>query len=86
MSCPCLLIEPCSYACSCAHPYMSGGCQRCVQYGDMNQRIAKAQWIADAIEQKKRVGVPPPGKEPIGSIKTGIYFPFPRWLQRILKV
>jgi hypothetical protein len=43
--CPCTVegIEPCSYACSCAHPFMSGGCQRCAAYGSLEQRQAAAR-------------------------------------------
>jgi hypothetical protein len=43
--CPCTVegIEPCSYACSCANPVMSGGCQRCALYGSLEQRQAAAR-------------------------------------------
>ena len=44
--CPCLLVEPCSYACSCAKPTMSGGCMRCCKYGSMEQRISAAKQLA----------------------------------------
>jgi hypothetical protein len=45
--CPCLLIEPCSYACTCRNPTMSGGCERCCRYGSLSQRTAKAKRLAE---------------------------------------
>ena len=44
--CPCLYVEPCSYACTCAHPTMSGGCERCCRYGNVEQRFHAAQRLA----------------------------------------
>jgi hypothetical protein len=49
--CPCLVIGACSHACSCVHPFMSGGCQRCAKYGSGEQREAAARYIADALAQ-----------------------------------
>ena len=48
--CPCTVegIEPCSYACSCAHPVMSGGCQRCAAYGSLEQRQSAARRLAES--------------------------------------
>jgi hypothetical protein len=51
-TCPCNLIEPCSYACSCAEPYMSGGCVRCAGYGSEKQRLAQAHHIAQKLDEK----------------------------------
>ena len=51
--CPCHVIEPCSYACSCADPFMSGGCQRCAKYGSKEQRVAAAKFIAEAIAKAR---------------------------------
>lgn len=48
--CPCLLIEPCSKQCSCAHPGMSGGCGRCARYGSTGQRIAAAKRLAGLVD------------------------------------
>jgi len=30
--CPCTIGTPCTYACSCANPVMSGGCDRCDKF------------------------------------------------------
>lgn len=54
--CPCLVINPCSQQCSCAHPAMSGGCLRCAWYGSLKQREASARRIAavaDAPSQER---------------------------------
>lgn len=51
--CPCLLVEPCSYACSCAKSTMSGGCMRCAKYGSMEQRLNAASRLA-ALEPAPR--------------------------------
>jgi hypothetical protein len=55
--CPCTVegIEPCSYACSCAHPFMSGGCQRCAAYGSLEQRQAAARRL---ISSATRANMP----------------------------
>ena len=45
--CPCLYVEPCSYACSCASPGVSGGCERCCRYGSLEQRQAQAERLAE---------------------------------------
>lgn len=49
--CPCLVIEACTENCSCAHPFLSGGCLRCAKYGSMPQRVAAATFIAAAVEK-----------------------------------
>lgn len=45
--CPCTVegIEPCSYACTCARPFMSGGCLCCARYGSLEQQKAAAARI-----------------------------------------
>lgn len=50
--CPCLIVEPCSGNCSCAHPGLSGGCLRCARYGNGSHRKAVAQRLAG---QAKRI-------------------------------
>lgn len=47
--CPCNYIEPCSQACSCANPVMSGGCQRCCKYGSLEQRREAARQLAGCL-------------------------------------
>src|SRR6185369_8954853 len=37
-ACPCKHTTPCSDACSCANPVMSGGCERCCAYGSEEQQ------------------------------------------------
>lgn len=49
--CPCLLVEPCSYACSCARQMMSGGCMRCCKYGSLEQRLNSAKRLAKLNQQ-----------------------------------
>lgn len=46
-SCPCLYVEPCSYACTCANPTMSGGCDRCCSYGSFRQRLMSAVILSE---------------------------------------
>ena len=53
--CPCLYVEPCSSACSCASPGMSGGCERCCRYGSLEQRTAHAESLA-ALHAEKAEG------------------------------
>lgn len=48
--CPCLLVEPCGAMCSCARPFMSGGCRRCARYGSESQRRTAAIRIANVID------------------------------------
>ena len=48
--CPCHYTTPCSYACSCAHPTMSGGCHRCATYGSLEQRKEWAERLAKIID------------------------------------
>ncbi len=45
-SCPCEFVEPCSKMCSCARPFMSGGCSRCCKYGSVEQQTAAAERLA----------------------------------------
>lgn len=49
--CPCTVegIEPCSYACTCANPVMSGGCSRCATYGSPEQQRAAAEYLVAAL-------------------------------------
>lgn len=47
--CPCLHTEPCSPACSCASPVMSGGCFRCCSYGDEERKKRRAEVLAKLI-------------------------------------
>ena len=49
--CPCLYVDPCSPACSCAHRGMSGGCERCCRYGSQEQRQAQAKRLAERDRQ-----------------------------------
>ena len=39
--CPCVVGEPCSFACTCANSFMSGGCINCSRYGSPEQRRLK---------------------------------------------
>lgn len=45
-TCPCKLVEPCKDTCTCANPIMSGGCERCASYGNIEQRTNAAQRLA----------------------------------------
>ena len=45
-SCPCEIVEPCEKMCSCARPYMSGGCSRCCKYGSAEQQRVAAERLA----------------------------------------
>lgn len=49
--CPCTLIDPCSYACTCAKPFMSGGCLMCCRYGSLEQRKKAAMRLAELAKQ-----------------------------------
>lgn len=49
-TCPCTLAAPCSDACTCANPLMSGGCTRCATYGSDEQRKAMAEHIASQTD------------------------------------
>ncbi len=49
--CPCTLVEPCKKSCTCAHPHLSGGCERCASYGDAERRRATAARIAARAEE-----------------------------------
>ena len=53
--CPCTVegIEPCSYACSCANPVMSGGCGRCAKYGSLEQRQTAARRLVALATARK---------------------------------
>ena len=49
-SCPCHWIEPCHKTCTCAMPWMSGGCRRCCTFGSDEQKRKRAQRIADYLD------------------------------------
>lgn len=51
-SCPCEFpeIEACRKSCSCRTPHLSGGCYRCATYGSQEQRLTKARWIAERLD------------------------------------
>ena len=51
--CPCTVpgTIPCSTACSCVNPLLSGGCLRCAKYGSLEQRQRRAQHIAERLQQ-----------------------------------
>ena len=51
--CPCEHTTPCSDMCSCAHPFMSAGCQRCCSYGNPTQQLAAAEHLAKIIDTAK---------------------------------
>jgi hypothetical protein len=51
--CPCCYTTPCKKQCTCAHPYMSGGCDRCASYGSLEQRKAAAERLAKIIDAAK---------------------------------
>ncbi len=44
--CPCTLATPCNSSCTCAHPGLSGGCERCATYGSREQRRESAERLA----------------------------------------
>jgi hypothetical protein len=46
-TCPCEFTDACSKNCSCANPFLSGGCSRCCKYGSEEQRKAAALSIAE---------------------------------------
>lgn len=52
--CPCQLIEPCKATCTCNNPFMSGGCERCCTYGNREQQIKKAKFLAETLQWKKQ--------------------------------
>lgn len=51
-SCPCNYITPCCQTCTCAHPELSGGCDRCCSYGSLEQRRAVAEQIVEKERQR----------------------------------
>ncbi len=53
--CPCLYTTPCSYACSCANPVMSGGCERCASYGSPEQQKHAAERLAQLEKENARL-------------------------------
>src|SRR5882724_7763961 len=57
--CACLYVDPCSENCSCAHPMMSGGCQRCCAHGSDEQKVSAAKTIvSNELEMERlRTGV-----------------------------
>lgn len=60
--CPCLYVEPCSSACTCANPTMSGGCSRCCRYGSPSQRRAAAEHLVkqELAAEREQAGVSGP--------------------------
>ena len=48
--CPCTIVQPCNYLCTCANEDFSGGCRRCATYGNKQQQKAKAEWLAKVID------------------------------------
>lgn len=54
-SCPCLYGDPCSQHCSCAYPFMSGGCERCCAYGIAEQRAEHARELIAKIDGRPTV-------------------------------
>lgn len=44
-SCPCEFNNPCTPHCSCARPFMSGGCRRCCKYGSKEQQAGMAKYL-----------------------------------------
>lgn len=53
--CPCTIIEPCSYACTCANPFKSGGCLRCSKYGSEEQRLRADYrlWVTECERERR---------------------------------
>ncbi len=52
-SCPCLYTTPCNpgmAGCTCVNSISSGGCLRCATYGSLEQRGAKAEYLASIID------------------------------------
>lgn len=50
-SCPCYHTTPCHEFCTCIHIVSSRGCRRCCSVGNMEQRKAKAEWLAKIIDE-----------------------------------
>lgn len=48
--CPCLYVTPCSPNCTCAKPFMSGGCSRCARWGSPEQQRKMAESLAAKID------------------------------------
>lgn len=45
-TCACEFGNPCKSTCTCANPFMSGGCQRCCKYGSKEQQEGMANALA----------------------------------------
>lgn len=48
--CPCCYTTPCHPRCTCVHGASSTGCYRCCSYGSVEQRTAKAKFLAPIID------------------------------------
>jgi hypothetical protein len=48
--CPCCYTTPCSKSCTCANPFLSGGCRRCARYGGPEQQRQAAEHLARIID------------------------------------
>lgn len=57
-TCACELARPCQEMCSCAEPFMSGGCQRCATYGSQEQQLLAAEAIAAAFDKLNDLTTP----------------------------
>ncbi len=56
ISCPCRYTTPCHLRCTCVLPISSWGCLRCCSHGSHEQRVAKAERLAAAIDATPRIG------------------------------
>ena len=66
-SCPCTQTTPCQPHCTCVDGISSHGCLRCCRYGSREQRRARAEWLAAAIDaalppRDARADPPPEGE------------------------
>jgi hypothetical protein len=61
-ACPCRSTTPCVPGCTCVEPYSSRGCRRCASYGSAEQRRAKAEWLAKAIDAAYEASRRPEGR------------------------
>jgi len=51
-SCPCIYLEkPCNERCSCKCSFSSYGCDFCCTYGSKEQRVYKANVIAEKLRK-----------------------------------
>lgn len=67
-SCPCSLVEPCRASCSCAHSFLSGGCDRCCMYGSKEQRLEAAKRVVELEQIAKSVRSIPRGEYKLESV------------------